>query len=178
MAIRPYPSQWEIDVEMAVMGRIRIRPIRPEDEPLYRDFFTAVTPQDYRLRFFGASLYHSHGFLARQTQIDYAREMAFVAIAPSSGALLGVVRLAADPDYVCAEYAILVRSVLKGKGLGWRLMQHLIAYARAEGLKNIHGAVLADNSTMLKMCAELGFAVAPDPDDLSLRRVTLDLAPN
>ena len=81
---------------------------------LYADFFAHVTPDDQRLRFFTVAPELSHRFLARLTQIDYAREMAFVAIAKASGALLGVVRLVADPDYVRAEYAILVRSDLKG----------------------------------------------------------------
>ncbi len=84
-------------------------------------------------------------------------------------------RLVADPDYTRGEYAILVRSDLKGRGLGWRLMQHLIDYAKAEGLKEIHGAVLAENSTMLRMCTELGFTVEGDPDDARLLRVVLDL---
>jgi acetyltransferase len=175
MAIRLYPSQWEMESELAGIGAMRIRPIRPEDEALYEDFFAAVTDNDRRLRFFGAGLKLSHGLLARLTQIDYAREMAFVAIAEAAGALLGVARFVADPDYTRGEYAILVRSDLKGRGLGWRLMQHLIAYARAEGLKELHGSVLAENATMLDMCRQLGFRVEPEPDDASVRRVALSL---
>ncbi|HVY44139.1 MAG TPA: bifunctional acetate--CoA ligase family protein/GNAT family N-acetyltransferase [Hyphomicrobiaceae bacterium] len=176
MSIRPYPSQWQIDTELEPVGAMRIRPIRPEDEALYQDFFAVVTPEDRRLRFFGAGPKLSHGSLARFTQIDYAREMAFVAVEQKSGALLGVVRLIADPDYTHGEYAIIVRSDLKGRGLGWRLMQHLIDYAKAEGLKELHGNVLAENTTMLRMCHELGFAVDREPGDESLRRVVLKLA--
>ena len=80
----------------------------------------------------------SHEFLARMTQIDYAREMAFIALRPDGAGdleLLGVARFFADPDYEKAEYAVLVRSDLKGLGLGWLLMQHLISYAKSEGLK-------------------------------------------
>jgi acetyltransferase len=175
MAIRPYPSQWQMDTELEGIGPMRIRPIRPEDEALYDEFFDSVTVDDRRLRFFGAGPSLSHGFLARLTQIDYAREMAFVAVEQTTGKLLGVVRLIADPDYTRGEYAILVRSDLKGRGLGWRLMQHLIDYAKAEGLQELHGSVLADNATMLRMCRELGFAVEGDPDDASLRRVVLRL---
>jgi acetyltransferase len=175
MAIRPYPSQWQTEAELAGIGRIRIRPIRPEDEALYQEFFAAVTPGDQRLRFFGAGPRLSHGFLARFTQIDYAREMAFVALAEATGALLGVVRFIADPDYTRGEYAILLRSDLKGRGLGWRMMQYMIDYARAERLKELYGSVLADNATMLQMCRELGFSVAADPEDPSLRRVVLRL---
>lgn len=176
MSIRPYPSEWEADAHIEPVGAIRIRPIRPEDETLYADFFAHVTTDDQRLRFFGPPPRLTHRFLALLTQIDYAREMAFVAIAKNTGALLGVVRLVADPDYTRGEYAILVRSELKGHGLGWRLMQHLIAYARAEKLEELHGMVLSGNSTMLQMCRELGFSVEREPDDESMRRVVLPLA--
>src|SRR5262249_33185751 len=142
MAIRPYPAQWSADLELGQVGRVHIRPIRPEDEALYRDFFAKVTQNDQRLRFFTAAPDLSHRFLAQLTQIDYAREMAFVAL-DSGGALLGVVRMVADPDYTRGEYAVLVRSDLKGVGLGWRLTQHLIAYAKAEGLRELNGTVLA-----------------------------------
>jgi len=104
-------------------------------------------------------------FIARLTQIDYARAMAFIAIEEETGAMLGVVRLHADANYETAEYAILVRSDLKGQGLGWLLMQQMLDYARAEGLKIIEGQVLRENATMLTMCRELGFAVSPDPGD-------------
>jgi acetyltransferase len=178
MAIRPYPSQWQLETDLAGVGHLRIRPIRPEDERLYHELFAHVTDNDRRLRFFGAGLDLSHGLLARLTQIDYAREMAFVAIAENgalSGALLGVARLIADPDYTRGEYAILLRSDLKGRGLGWQLMQYLIDYARTEGLKELYGAVLTENSTMLDMCRQLGFRVEPEPDDPSARRVVLRL---
>jgi acetyltransferase len=110
------------------------------------------------------------------TQIDYAREMAFVAIEDGSGELLGVVRFAADPDYEVGEYAVIVRSDLKGRGLGWQLMRHLIDYAAATGLRALFGHVLAENTTMLAMCRELGFSVEREPGDASLRLVRLDLS--
>jgi len=176
MAVRPYPSQWEAQAHVDTVGDVCIRPIRPEDEKLYREFFAHVTAEDQRLRFFTVTPQLSHHFLARLTQIDYAREMAFVAIAKDSGALQGVVRMVADPDYVRAEYAILVRSDLKGRGLGWRLMQHLVTYASSEKLQQLHGTVLAANATMLRMCRELGFAIQREPGDDSVRRVILQLA--
>jgi acetyltransferase len=142
-----------------------VRPVRPEDEPLYGPFLAAVTQQDLRLRFFAPVKEFGHTFVARFTQIDYARAMAFIAIEESSGNMLGVVRLHADANYERGEYAILVRSDLKGRGLGYLLMQMIIEYARAEGLKIIEGQVLAENTAMLAMCRELGFSVSPDPSD-------------
>ena len=139
--------------------------MRPEDERLYPPFFARVTPEDLRLRFFGPVKEFSHPFIARFTQIDYARAMAFIAIDEASGDMLGVVRLHADANYESGEYAILVRSDLKGHGLGWLLMQLIIDYARTEGLHRIEGQVLSDNATMLAMCRELGFDIATDPQD-------------
>ena len=138
-------------------------------------FLARVTPEDIRLRLLAPARNLSHQFIARLTQIDYAREIAFVALTPDEHQLLGVVRMHADPDYQRAEYAVLVRSDLKGRGLGWQLMQHLIAYARAEGLSQLHGSVLAGNRTMLDMCRQLGFRIETDRDDATLAYVELAL---
>jgi acetyltransferase len=175
MAIRPYPAEWERTIELEGVGRVLLRPIRPEDERLYEAFMARFDPEDARLRFFTPARRLSHKFLARLTQIDYAREMAFVAVAEATGELLGVVRFIADPDYTRAEFAVMVRSDLKGRGLGWRLMRHLIDYARSEGLAELYGDVLGENATMLRMCRELGFRIEAPPDDPTLRKVTLDL---
>jgi len=175
-AIRPYPSEWERHMRLRDGTAVLVRPVRPEDEPLYPPFFAGVSPNDLRLRFFAPVKDFSHTFIARFTQIDYARAMAFIAIEQSSGAMLGVVRLHADANYETGEYAILVRSDLKGRGLGWLLMQLIIEYARAEGLRSIGGQVLHDNTTMLGMCRELGFQIAPDPYEPSVAIVTLSLA--
>ena len=132
---------------------------------MYGPFLAAVTQEDLRLRFFAPLKEFSHSFIARFTQIDYARAMAFIAIKEATGEMLGVVRLHANTDYDRGEYAVLVRSDLKGKGLGWLLMQTIIEYARAEGIRLIEGQVLRENTTMLDMCRELGFEIAGDPQD-------------
>ena len=174
-AIRPYPAQWEMDFEVEGLGRLRVRPVRPEDERRYEAFFAKVSKEDVRLRFFTPRVELSHKFLARLTQIDYAREMAFVALEGEEGRLAGVVRLVLDPDLVKGEYGILVRSDLKGLGIGWRLMRHLIAYARAEGIEEVSGVVLSENATMLAMVRELGFKVTADLEDPEVLNVTLDV---
>jgi len=172
-AIRPYPKEWERRVTLKDGTALLIRPIRPEDEALYGPFFAEVTEQDLRLRFFAPIKEFSHAFVARFTQLDYARAMAFIAIEETSGAMLGVVRLHANADYDAAEYAVLVRSDFKGRGLGWLLMQTMIDYASAEGLQTVEGQVLQDNTTMLAMCRELGFEIAPDPQERDIYTVKL-----
>ena len=174
-AIRPYPKNWEKTVTLPSGRTIFIRPIQPSDDSLYGDFLAAITLKDLRLRFFSPRAEFSHQFIARSTQIDYARAMAFVALDPQTGEMLGGSRLVADPDYVKGEYAVMVRSNLKGQGLGWALMQQLIAYAKAEGLQQLHGDVLQENSQMLSMCRNLGFDIKIDPNDISICKVTLPL---
>ena len=175
-AIRPYPSEWERHIKLRDGTAVFVRPVRPEDEPLYPPFFAAVTPADLRLRFFAPVKDFSHTFIARFTQIDYARAMAFIALDEAAGAMLGAVRLHATADYDSGEYAILVRSDLKGHGLGWLLMQLIIEYARSEGIRSIKGQVLHENMMMLDMCRNLGFHIASDPQEPSSAIVTLSLS--
>ena len=173
-AIRPYPASLASDVKLLDGTEVLLRPVRPEDERLYDEFFAHLDPEDIRMRWLGPQKDRSHAFFARLTQIDYAREMAFVALGKDGG-LLGVSRLISNSDGERAEYAIIVRSDLKGHGLGWQLMQKLIAYARSEGVREIEGHVLAANTTMLQMGRELGFEVDIDQDDPGIRHVVLKL---
>jgi len=175
MAIRPYPHEWETTITLEGWGEVFIRPIRPDDEKLYEAMIDRMDPNDLRLRFFSPQRHMSRKFLARLTQIDYGREIAFVALTPSEDEMLGVVRFFADPDYRNAEYAVMIRSDLKGRGLGWQLMRHLIDYAKAEGLERLYGSVLSENVTMLRMCRELGFQTHRDPDDSTVFQVELPL---
>ncbi len=172
-AIKPYPQEWERRLVLKNDWRVFVRPVRPEDEPLYVEFFRRVTPEDLRLRFFAKVKEFSHAFIARLTQLDYSRAIAFAAIEEDTGDLLGVVRLHADANHEEGEYAILLRSDLKGRGLGWSLMQLMIDFAKADGLKTVKGQVLRENTTMLAMCTSLGFAISSDPDDLDIKNVTL-----
>ena len=175
LAIRPYPNQWERWTETVDGERILIRPIKPADEHHYGAFIDKLSPEDVRFRFLAPRKEFSHKFIARFTQIDYARAMAFVALNKDETELYGVARLAADPDYSKGEYAIIVRSDLKGTGIGWLLMRHLIRYAEREGLQELAGDVLERNTRMLDMCRALGFEISADPEDLSLRKVRLKL---
>ncbi|SDS52481.1 bifunctional acetate--CoA ligase family protein/GNAT family N-acetyltransferase [Bradyrhizobium canariense] len=174
-AVRPYPSQWQRHIEVKDGWRVFVRPIRPEDEPLIHELLRQVTSEDLRLRFFASMKEFSHAFIARLTQLDYARAMAFVAFDEATNEIVGVVRIHSDSIYETAEYAILLRSDLKGRGLGWTLMQLIIEYARSEGLKTISGDVLAENSVMLAMCRDLGFEVKADPDEHDICVVKLML---
>ncbi|MGH6952748.1 MAG: GNAT family N-acetyltransferase, partial [Alphaproteobacteria bacterium] len=178
LAIRPYPQELETPVS-AAGGRLLLRPIRPEDEPALQRAFARLDPEDIRLRFFAPLKALTHRLAARLTQIDYDREMALVLAEPGAAGtaeLFGVARLHADPDNVEAEFAVTVRSDMKGRGLGRLLMDHLIAHARRRGLKCLFGHVLAENAPMLALCRDLGFALVPETGEPGVVRVTLALA--
>ena len=176
LAIAPYPKEWEQQLQLKDGSLVDIRPVRPEDEDRYRRFFEKVSPDDLRLRFFAPVKEFNHAFMQRLVQLDYSRAMAFAALTPGTDEILGVVRLHADPDHRTGEYAIIVQSDLKGRGLGWALMQLIIDYARSDGIETITGEVLKENSTMLAMCEALGFTVRPSADDDAIAKVTLPVA--
>jgi acetyltransferase len=161
LAIRPYPQQLEREIETRSGLRLKMRPVRPEDEAAMVDMLRRSSKEDVRMRFFGTLKDFDHPFAARLTQIDYDREMAFVALKPDSSEIVGAVRLSADPDREHAEYAIMVRSDMKGSGLGYALMSQILDYARATGIRRVFGDVLRDNDRMLRMAREFGFAVKP-----------------
>lgn len=173
-AIRPYPQELEETVTAA--GRmLRLRPVRPEDEPAFLKGFAKLSPRTVRLRFFAPLKEMSHAMAARLTQIDYEREMALLLTdLEAGGEIYGVIRLMSDPDNTRAEFAVVIRDDMAGQGLGTLLMQKIIAYGKARGLGEIFGDVLAENETMLDLCRRLGFTVAPLAAD-GVLRVTLGL---
>jgi acetyltransferase len=177
LAIRPYPN--ELEEPMEHRGRrVVLRPIRPEDTPQHRRFLAQIAPQDLYTRFFTAVRQLPEADLAHFTQIDYDREMAFIAVTrDGSGAeeILGVARACADPDNVAAEFAVLVRSDLKGQGLGMLLMRKLIRYCRERGTRRLWGSVMIDNAPMLHLSQSLGFRV--ERTDGNIEEITLDLQP-
>jgi RimJ/RimL family protein N-acetyltransferase len=177
-AIRSDDPQWQRHLVLGDDWRIFVRPVRPDDDLLIRDLLAHVSKEDLRLRFFDSIKEFSPQFIAHLTQLDYARAMAFVAIDEASRDTLGVVRLHTDPSGEAGEYAVLLRSDLKGRGLGWALMQLIIEYAKSKGLSRIYGEILRENSVMLKMCRELGFELRTDAEDRGVCDVTLALAPN
>ena len=175
LAIHPYPRDLEETVEFDGR-RILLRPIKPEDEPAHRDLFSQLKPEDVRFRFFGQVRELSHSQLARYTQIDYDREMAIIAIGAEAGdgqQTLGVARAVADPDFVTAEFAVIVNSAVKGRGLGRILMEKLIRYCSDRGLSTLVGEVLQDNRRMLALARSLGFDLAPPAGGVCKLRLAL-----
>jgi acetyltransferase len=175
LAISPYPRELESSERLRDGTALRLRPIRPEDEPALQDLARHMNPDDLRLRFFTPMKGLPHGLAARLSQIDYDREMALVARRKGDGAALGVARFSCDPDRQRAEFAVALRSDWKGRGLGYLLMSRLIDIARARGIGEIIGDVLHENAPMLKLAQSLGFRLASHPGDPELVRVVKPL---
>jgi acetyltransferase len=176
-AIRPYPSELSETIDWH--GRpLEIRPIRPEDEALHTEFLMHLDPEDIRMRVFYSRRTMERSELARLLQIDYTREMAFVAITTGPDGqpqTQGVARAMTDPDNITAEFGIIIRSDIKGGGLGHLLMDKLVAYLRAQGTQQLVATVLRENSRMLELGHMLGFRDAEVQEDHSTRSIVLDL---
>lgn len=178
-AIRPYPEHWIESVQW--QGRaLTLRPIRPEDEAQHLAFLERLDPQDIRLRIFYSRRSIERSELARLTQIDYEREFAFIAEAAAPDGhpeTLGAVRAVTDPDNVEAEFGIIVRSDLKGSGLGALLMDKLLRALREHGTRRVVATVLVENESMLGLARRFGFVEGGANAEEGVRSIALDLAP-
>jgi acetyltransferase len=175
LVVRPYPAGWGKTIELSGAS-YQVRPIRPTDIALYPRFLERVTAEDMHRRFLVPTRTLSQQTLVRLSQLDYDRDIAFVALEAGSGDLAAIVRYASDPDHESGEFGVLVRSDLKERGLGYAMLAQLIAYARADGLRRLVGIVLRDNRDMLGLARSLGFRIAPaEGSDASTVEVELTL---
>ena len=179
LAIRPYPRGLEEPFLMPDGRTLLLRPILPEDEPQLTAAFAHLSPESVRMRFFALLKELPPYMRARLTQIDYEREMALVLVSPGppgQAEIFAVVRISADPDNETAEFAIAVRDELAGQGIGTRLMEKIIAYARGRGIRRIIGIILSENAAMIDICRRLGFRTELESERPDAVRVTLELA--
>lgn len=177
LAIKPYPRELERLVTLRDGTPVRLRPIRPEDARALQEMIAQSDLEDLRLRFFARMKELPPALAARLTQIDYDREMAFVAFPEGrEDGMWGVGRLAADPDRGRAEFALLVRSDVKERGLGLRLLQTLIEHAQRMGVRELWGEVLIENHRMLALAEHFGFARRPVEGKPEVVEVVLSLA--
>lgn len=168
LAIRPYPKELEETFVLRDGQEVLLRPIRPEDELNLQAFDSSQTKEDRYKRYFAELPQFSHEQMVRLTQIDYEREMAFVAVAQHADNrenILGVVRAQRDPDNLVAEFAMAIRSDLKGIGLGSRLLQKMIDYVRSQGTRELVGCTMLENAGMANLARKLGFRVKYNRDD-------------
>lgn len=176
LVISPYPQHLErhdlTDMNMPLF----IRPIKPEDAPLFVELFNTLTPTSIYYRFFSVVKSLSPEVLARFTQIDYDREISFVGLDDREGEekMLGVANIAGDPDGKKGEFSVLIGELFQGKGIGAKLLLQCLEIAQERGMETVWGTVLAENSYMLALGKKLGFSIAQG-DDSSEYKLTIDL---
>jgi len=177
MAIHPYPAHLVRSQVLADGSVVIIRPIRPEDAVMERDFVNGLSDQSKYLRFMYTIDEITPEMLSRFTQIDYDRDMAFIAVDEKGDRprQVGVARFGSLPDERSCEFAIVVDDRWRGRGLAGTLMGELIGAAREAGLEIMLGTTLAENRPMLKLAKTLGFSVEVDSDDRDLRAMRLRL---
>lgn len=178
LAIRPYPRELEEVVQLPHGGALLVRPIRPEDEPALQRLFAVLSPEEIRMRFLHPMRTLSRAAAVRFTQIDYDREMCLVLASqalPGEAELYGSASISADPDNQRAEFAILLRRDMTGMGLGPMLMRRIIEYAKHRGVRELYGDVLSENRAMLRLCNAFAFTTRSDPDDSSIKMISLAL---
>ena len=165
LAISPYPKELEERVTLHNGQVILIRPIVAEDEVKQQIFDNASTQEDRYKRYFSQRGKMSHEEMAKLTQIDYEREMAFIAIrldGDDEQDTLAVVRAGIDPDNIDAEFAMIVRSDTQGLGLGKLLLNKLITYQQSKGTLNLSGMTMLSNIGMATLAKKVGFTIERD----------------
>ena len=159
LVITPYPTRFIVPWRLSDGTEVLLRPIRPEDEPLERDFLSTLSEESRRTRFFSVSKNISHEWLVVFCNIDYDRHIAIVAEVKENEErkIFGVARLILNPDFNSGEIAVLVHDRFQGKGIGRKLMEMVIKIGRWKGVHEIYGEVMTDNKKMLGLCRKLGF---------------------
>ena len=180
MAIHPYPTALESELILTDGTRLQLRPIRPEDADLERNFVASLSEQTRYFRFFYRLHQLTPAMLARFTQVDYDRELALLALAPDPAAptgetIVGISRYVANHDGESAEFAVVVTDAWHGRGVGRMLMERIIICARKQGYKRLEGVVLRANQGMLKFSEQLGFEIHDDPEEPEQVTVVLAL---
>ncbi|HUL36350.1 MAG TPA: bifunctional acetate--CoA ligase family protein/GNAT family N-acetyltransferase [Thermodesulfobacteriota bacterium] len=175
LVITPYPTRFIMPWSLLDGTEVVLRPIRPEDEPLEREFLSTLSEESRRTRFFSAFKNISHEWLVMFCNIDYDRQIAMVAEVKENEErkIIGVARLIINPDFSSGEIAVLVHDRFQRKGVGQKLMEMVIKIGRWKGLHEIYGEVLTDNEKMLKLCRKLGFTTKWLPGGIS--KITLNL---
>jgi acetyltransferase len=174
---KPYPSELVRTLTLRDGTRVVMRPIRPEDRQIEKEFVQQLSSESKYFRFMSGLRELSEAMLTRFTQIDYDRELALIAMVRENAkeTEIGVARYVVNADNTSCEFAVAVADAWQNRGVGTALVLGLAAAARARGLRTMEGIVIARNSKMLGLMNALGFSIRAEPGDASIRHVTKQL---
>ena len=161
LVISPYPKKYETLWKLRDGRTVILRPIKPEDEPLWLEMFRNFSEESIRYRFFEVIKDTPHEVRVRYCNIDYDREIGIVAELNEGGIrkILGVVRLVIEPDGKTGEIAIIVADPWQGLGLGTKMMDYMIEVCKDKGLETIYGVMLPDNYRAINLMKKMGFNI-------------------
>ncbi|MEJ2175923.1 MAG: GNAT family N-acetyltransferase [bacterium] len=154
-----------------------IRPLQPADAAIERSFVSGLSERTRYNRLLGGAMKITDAYIRRLIEVDGVREVALAAVTMLDRAelIIGVARYAVESEDGACEFALVIADAWQGRGIGRRMLEKLITVARARGLGGIYGDVLSTNRPMLELARRQGFAVARNPDDATLTRVSLKL---
>ena len=171
------PEEFDESFQPVTGAAVTLRPLRPEDLDIETAFVEGLSPETRANRLLGGAIRITREYIERLIRVDYARDMALAAtvMLEDRETLIGVARYAREADGASAEFALVVADAWQGRGIGRRLLQKLIAVARARGLKVLYGDTLAANRPMLELARSVGFRIGRHPEESHLTRLTLAL---
>lgn len=157
------PPSPTVTLETRSGCKLAVRAAEPADEALLEHFFAAVSPEDLRFRFLSALHHVGHDQLARLVRVDHWRTETFLAF-DDEDRLVAVAMLACAPEMDVAEVAISMRADVKGRGIGWTLLDHVAREARRRGVKRLQSVESRDNHSAIELEREMGFVSVPSDD--------------
>jgi acetyltransferase len=176
LSIPPYPFKYEKDITLRDGTKIHVRPIRGEDESTMRDFFEALSAESVFYRFGLRRINMPHTNLARFCQVDYDRDLAFLALAPGRDqVVVGDMQLHRFVDLENAEFSLTVADAWQGRGLGRVLMDYCISVARDIGIKTLWMDVIKDNRRMIQFGRKYNFKTLPGSEEDDMVEMILDI---
>jgi len=176
LSLRPYPEEFVRRVRMRDGTAVTLRPIKPEDEPLWLALLSSCSRESIYSRFRYFFFWQSHEVASRYCYIDYDRELAIVAETGEGPdrRFIGVGRLIAEPGRTSAEYAVLVQDAWQDKGLGGLMTDYCLGIAKDWGVRTVTAITTTDNPRMVAVFEKRGFRIVNDLES-SLVEVSKDL---
>lgn len=169
--------EWSAQLKTRGGLKLNVRPAAEADEPELISFFGQASPEDLRFRFLSSVGKVGHSFAHPMVEVDHERTENFLAFDARDGRLAASAMIAADEQIKDAEVAVMVRSDLKDRGIGWAMLAHSCDYAKARGYQKVHSVELCDNRRAIALEKEMGFTASPCQDDMTLTLLTKSLEP-
>ncbi len=175
LVIAPYPTRYVARWNLSAAMEVTLRPIKPEDEPLVQEMLATLSEETLKERFFQIIKSISHEMLTKLCNIDYDRELTFVAEVKEAQKrrLIGIAGLVIEPDFKKGEFAVVVHDHYQGKSIGYKMIDMLIGVAQERGLEEFYGVVLPENKRMLHVCLKLGFTIKETADGVRFVKLAL-----